>query len=100
MEKTKTFKFTTIYIIAMSVLLILTNVILGVILMVQSINSVTSLVRKSMLNIVSTAAEIVNGDRLESLTEEDVGGPVFQEVKEELTAFQNNIDIEYIYAVK
>ena len=100
MKKTKTFRFTTIYVIVLSVLLILTNVILGTVMILQTISSVTSLVRKSMLNIVSTAAEIVDGDRLESLREEDVGGPVFQEVKDELTAFQNNIDIEYIYAVR
>ena len=100
MKKKKTFRFTTVYIIVMSLLLLLTNVILGVVLMARSVKSVTALVRRSMLNNVSTAAEIVNGDRLGSLTEKDVGGPVFEEVKEELSAFQNNIDIEYIYAVK
>ena len=100
MKKNKGLRFTTVYVVVLSVLLLLTNVLLGALLMRQSTNAVTQLVRKSMLNIVSTAAEIVDGDRLGSLTEENVGGPVFQEVKEELSAFQNNIDIEYIYAVK
>ena len=100
MQEKTAFRFTRTYIIVMSVLLLLTNVILGAVLMWQSVSSVTALVRKSMLNIVSTAAEIVDGDRLGALSFEDVGGPVFQEVKEELSAFQNNIDIEYIYAVK
>ena len=100
MKKKTTFRFTTLYVIVMSVLLLLTNAVLGAVLMRQSRNAVTELVRKSMLNIVSTAADIVDGDRLGSLKEADVGGPVFQEVKDELSAFQNNIDIEYIYAVK
>ena len=100
MKKNKGLRFTTVYVVVLSVLLLLTNVLLGALLMRQSTNAVTQLVRKSMLNIVSTAAEIVDGDRLGSLTEENVGGPVFHEVKEELSAFQNNIDIEYIYAVK
>ena len=100
MKKKTTFRFTTVYVIVLSVLLLLTNIILGAVLMHQSVTSVTALVRKSMLDIVRTAADIVDGERLGSLKAEDVGGPVFEEVKKELSAFQNNIDIEYIYAVR
>ena len=100
MKNKKTFRFTTVYIIVMSLLLLLTNIVLGVVLMARTVKSVTALVRRSMLNNVCTAADIVDGDRLGLLTEQDVGGPVFEEVKEELSAFQKNIDIEYIYAVK
>ena len=72
MKKKTTFRFTTLYVIVMSVLLLLTNAVLGAVLMRQSRNAVTELVRKSMLNIVSTAADIVDGDRLGSLKETDV----------------------------
>ena len=64
MKKNKGLRFTTVYVVVLSVLLLLTNVLLGALLMRQSTNAVTQLVRKSMLNIVSTAAEIVDGDRL------------------------------------
>ena len=67
MKKKTTFRFTTVYVIVLSVLLLLTNIILGAVLMHQSVTSVTALVRKSMLDIVRTAADIVDGERLGSL---------------------------------
>ena len=100
MKQSKPLSVTTRFVILTGLLLPLTNIVLGAVLIFQSVSATSSLVRKNMLSIVCTAADIVNGDRLGSLQESDVGSAIFTEVKEELSAFQNNTDIEYIYAVR
>ena len=85
---------------AFGLMLFLTNVVLGVVMMKQSTNIIQELVRKNMLSLSNTAADILDGDALGALTEEDVGFEVYNEIYDDLTSFQNNIDIEYIYAVR
>lgn len=100
MGKSKKISFTLKYVIVFGVVLLLTNVILGLVLMLQSVNTLQSLVRQNMLNISKTAAGIIDGDVLGSLTEKDVGGPAFNGILSDLRIFQDNVDIEYIYAVR
>lgn len=100
MGKSKKISFTLKYVIIFGVVLLLTNVVLGLVLMFQSVNTLQSLVRQNMLNISNTAAGIIDGDVLRSLKEEDVGGPAFNGILSQLRVFQNNVDIEYIYAVR
>lgn len=92
--------FTTRYVLLVGVLLLITNMLLGVVIFNQSKSSMKTLINKNMLDLVGSAADSLDGDALEGLTEEDVDGPVFNEVKGRLTVFQNNADIIYIYAVK
>lgn len=99
-RKAKTFSFTTRYVFVFGILLLLTNVVLGLVLMNQSSETITELVRKNMLDISNTAAGIVDGDALGALTEESVGGEAYQEIYDQLSVFQKNVDIEYIYAVR
>ena len=61
---------------------------------------VNTLIRKSMLNVSNTAADLIDGDALGSFTEDDVGSPAWNEIYDTLVAFQDNADIEYIYAVR
>ena len=98
--KSKKTSMTMQYVVIMSVLLLVANVILGAVLIVRSLTSTKTLIRQNMLSISKTASEIVNGDELGALTEADVDGPVFNKIKEQLTVFQNNVDIKYIYAVR
>ena len=100
MGKSKKISFTLQYVIIFGVVLLLTNIVLGLVLMLQSVNTLQSLVRQNMLNISKTAAGIVDGDVLENLTEKDVGGPAFNGILSDLRIFQDNVDIEYIYAVR
>ena len=100
MGKSKKISFTLKYVIVFGVVLLLTNVVLGLVLMLQSVNTLQRLVRQNMLNISKTAAGIVDGDVLENLTEKDVGGPAFNGILSDLRIFQDNVDIEYIYAVR
>ena len=100
MKKTKTLSFTRQFLIIFAVLLFMTNFVLGVVLMKQSTDIIQQLVRKNMLNLSNTAADLLDGDALEALTAEDVGSEPYNEIYDALTSFQNNIDIEYIYAVR
>ena len=100
MGKSKKISFTLQYVIIFGVVLLLTNIFLGLVLMLQSVNTLQRLVRQNMLNISKTAAGIVDGDVLENLTEKDVGGPAFNGILSDLRIFQDNVDIEYIYAVR
>ena len=100
MGKSKKISFTLKYVIIFGVVLLLTNIVLGLVLMLQSVNTLQRLVRQNMLNISKTAAGIVDGDVLENLTEKDVGGPAFNGILSQLRIFQDNVDIEYIYAVR
>ena len=100
MGKSKKISFTLKYVIIFGVVLLLTNIFLGLVLMLQSVNTLQRLVRQNMLNISKTAAGIVDGDVLENLTEKDVGGPAFNGILSDLRIFQDNVDIEYIYAVR
>ncbi len=91
---------TTKYVLAFGALLLAANIILGVALMAQATSAMSALVRKNMLDISTAAAALLDGDKLAALSKEDVDGPVYRDVLEDLTVFQENIDIEYIYAVR
>lgn len=82
------------------ILLLITNIVLGVVLMTQSGRTIKRMVKDEMLDIVTTAAGIISADELDSLTEEDVDTRKFQEIKKELSVFLVNDNIVYIYAVK
>ena len=73
MKTTKQYKVTTRFVLLFGTLLLLTNIILGVVMMNFSRNAVRDLVRKNMLDIATTAADLVDGDALGALTEDDVG---------------------------
>ena len=88
------------YVLMFGVLLVLANVTLGIVVLNQSKAAMRSLIDKDMLDIANAAAGTLDGDALGSLTEEDVDGPVFQEIKRQLLVFQNSVDIQFIYAVK
>ena len=96
----KKLSFTTRYVLLFGVLLVVTNIILGVVILDQSKNAMRSLINKNMLDIVNSAANSIDGDMLGSLTEEDVGSENFNHISDQLTAFMKSVDIEFIYAVK
>ena len=99
-KRKKTRSVTYKYILLVSILLVLTNMFLGVGMYNQSLLTVRDLVRKNMLSISNTAAGLMDGDMLGAFTEEDVGSAEWQSVIDELSVFQNNNDIEFIYTVR
>ncbi len=82
------------------VLLLAANIVLGIVMLNQSKAMMNTMIRKNMLDISNTAAALLDGDVMAALTEDDVGTPVFQDISDKLLVFQDNVDIEFIYAVK
>ena len=92
--------FTTRYVLLFGILLLVANSALGLVVLSQSKAAMMDLIDKDMLDIVNSAAGSLDGDALGRLTEDDVDGPVFCEIKRQLLVFQNSVDIQFIYAVK
>ena len=91
---------TTRYVIIVGLLLFAANIILGLVMLNQSKSMMKTMIIKNMLDISNTAADLLDGDVMEALTEDDVGTPVFQAISDMLFVFMNNADIEFIYAVR
>ena len=101
----KRINLTTQYIIIVCVLLLTVNVALGAVLMIQSGKATKNMIRKHMLSVADTAASMLNGDELASVTAEDAVGKTekWHHVADTLTTVKNaqkDNDIKYIYAVK
>ena len=84
----------------MSVFLIATNVVLGAALMHQTRQSLKSLTDDHMLSVVNTAADMTDGSALEIITEDSKGSAEYNKIYHTLAVFQNNIGLEFIYAIR
>ena len=74
MKRANRMSVTTKYVLLVSALMLLTNIVL--------------------------AAGLLDGDVLGELKEEDVGTPKLEDIRHQLAVFQDNVEIEYIYAVR
>ena len=84
----------------MSAFLIATNVVLGAALMHQTRQSLKSLIDDHMLSVVNTAADMIDGSALETITKDSKGSAEYNKLYQTLSVFQNNIGLEFIYAVR
>ena len=100
MKQRRKLNMTIQYVLIFGALLLAANIILGFVLQNQSRHTLRAMLEKNMLDITNTAAGLIDGDQLGALTEDDVGGPYFNEVIRILTVFQERVEIEFIYAVK
>ncbi len=87
-------------ILLVSLFLLVTNLALGVALYYQSRDAMKTLINERMLDIVNTAAAMLDGDALGRLTAEDKGTPEYQAVYDTLYRFLDNINLDYIYYVR
>lgn len=100
MKRRRRINVTTRYVVLVSLLLLVVVIFLGIIDFFRSTKTIKALINKDMLDLVNTAAALINGDELGALTEDDVGSDSFNNILERLTAFQNHADIHFIYAVR
>ncbi len=89
-----------ILVVAVALLMIVANIILGIVLVEQSKKNMKSLIESRMLDVANVAADMLNGDDLSRLKRQDMNTEVFKKINDTLTIFQNNIELEYIYTVK
>ena len=90
----------TYYLILLVIFLLGVNFTLGYLLTRHSSRAMISLMRGRMLDISNTAADMLDGDVLETLTPEDEGTPGYERVMRTLAYFQDNIELEYIYCIR
>ena len=96
----KKLSFTSRYVLAFGLLMLLANTVLGVVILYQSTSTVRSLISKNMLDVVRSAADLLDGDTLAALTEEDVDGKTYRDIEDRLIVFQSHEDIQFVYTVR
>ena len=100
MNKPKAGRVTTRFVVTIGALLLVTNIVLGSVLMVLSTAAFRTLIRQHMLSLSTTAAGLLDGDALGALTEADVGNQAYNDILNRLSVFQSKSDVIYIYAVR
>ena len=88
------------YLVLMIVFLLVVAISLGYLLMRQAKHSIISLMETRMLDISNTAAAMIDGDVLETVTPEDKGTDGYERIMRTLTYFQDNVDLKYIYCIR
>ncbi|MBR2255999.1 MAG: response regulator [Blautia sp.] len=87
-------------ILLVSLFMLAINGTLGFALMRQSGKAMKTQINERMLDIVNTAAAMLDGDVLEQLTAQDKGTPAYEDVMNTLVRFRDNIKLAYIYYVR
>ncbi|MBO4865676.1 MAG: diguanylate cyclase [Ruminococcus sp.] len=82
------------------VLLLTTNILMGVILVNVSKNALRAQIEERMLDVSKTAAAQIDGDVLKNITAEDKDTEEYNRTLNILRSFQDNIELDYIYGVK
>ncbi|MCR5344413.1 MAG: response regulator [Butyrivibrio sp.] len=97
--KKKGMTLTIQLIMIVSAILLIGDMLMGIILMKQSQTAIKTIINGRMLDIANTAAAILDGDVMDKLTAEDEGTEAYETEKNKLMAFQDSIDLKYIYCV-
>ncbi len=92
--------FSTKLSIIVSLILIVANFILGKVLVDNSRRAIMEQIDNRMLDIVNTAADMLDGDIMRDLKKEDKGTPEYDQQEDILRVFQDNINLEYIYGIR
>jgi len=90
----------TIQIIVLVVVLLGANAFLGHSLATESKRALTEQIQSRMLDLACSAAALLDGDSLAKITAEDKGTPPYDQALNTLRAFQDNVDISYVYCVR
>ncbi|MBQ1420700.1 MAG: hypothetical protein IIZ02_04665, partial [Desulfovibrio sp.] len=96
----KGLSLTTKAVVALSLLLLAANLLLGTVLSRQSMEAMKSLLELRMLDISNTAAALMDGDVLGSLQASDKDTKGYKEALQRLSIYKKNIALEYIYGIR
>ncbi len=86
--------------IIVSLILLAANIILGKVLLDNSRRAIMEQIDNRMLDIVNTAADMLDGDILRDVQREDKGTPEYMQLEDTLRVFQDNINLKYIYGIR
>ena len=98
--KRKRIGYQTRVILLVSLFMLATNLTLGLVVTRQARRVTKTQINERMLDIVNTAAAMLDGDVLDRLTAGDKDTPEYQEVLTTLRRFLDNIELDYIYYVR
>ena len=74
------------------ILLLITNVLMGLTLTAISKKALREQIEERMLDVVKSAAHMLNGDELKALEASDVGNEAYMRNYNILSAFQSNME--------
>lgn len=80
--------------------ILMTNLVLGFGLTYRMQTATKTQINERMLDIVNSAAAMLDGDVLARLRAEDKGTPEYEQVYDTLAKFRDNINLDYIYYVR
>ncbi len=80
--------------------LLITSIALGYALTQQSRKDMKTLIDNHVLDIVKTAADMLDGDALRNITAEGKGTSEYAQIYDTLSLFEKNIGLEFIYTVR
>ena len=81
------------------VLLLTTNILMGLSLMFMARKSLSEQIQQRMLDVAKTAAAQLNGDEIKYIKAEDEGTDEYERAAKVLRSYHDNIDLDYIYGV-
>ncbi len=81
------------------VLLLLTNIIMGIVLTYMSKKTLRSQIEQRMLDVSNSAAAFIDGDGLKTIAPQDKDTEIYQNAYSILHTFATNIELEYIYVI-
>ena len=82
------------------VILVVATAVLGTISVKQSASAMDHLIKQRMMDIANTAAAEIDGDILDALEDGDQETEEYASVLEDLAAYRDNTDLEYIYCME
>ena len=80
--------------------LVAVNLTVGLVLTSISTSSLATLIRMRMLDVSNTAAAMIDGDVLRTVTPADEGTEGYDAIMRTLSNFQDNVSLEYIYCIR
>ncbi len=93
-------KLFTKIIFLVEVIILITSTLFCTVSIYRARVGIRMAIQQRMLDISNCAAGSVNGDILKTLDETTIGSPEYNDLYSRLAVFRDNVELEYVYAIK
>ncbi len=93
-------KLFTKIILLVEVIILITSSLFCTVSIYRARVGIRKAIQQRMLDISNCAAGSVNGDVLGALDESTIGTPEYEDLYSRLAVFRDNVELEYVYAIK
>ena len=90
----------TVQVILLVAVLLGANAFLGYSLAQEAERAMTDQIQARMMDLACSAAALLDGDSIETITAADKGIPAYKQAYDTLEKFQDNVDVTYIYLMR